>query len=994
MRNMKPFKLFVFSLMSIMFIILLSTQIYGATIEDEWAGYWTYKNTILVEYSNELNNYYGSNSDDTQLHQNVSPQKVDYRFNYTGAGYQADLYDEAINDPEAYQYKTIILPGEYAYVEFTFTEPLKQYRENAAIKIDVTADIYDSKIFHFDDIDFTTIAWTNVYDPGEITFDANKDISNNVRIPSRLDPLFFEVSPVTGEYSKSGSFTGLTPYGINDGDIMTIELDVSFWKSTDLIYYDSWSPTEVNYSKIKIYHVYTWKYGTTGIFVGGNAADFPGEDNGINVPIIVITGVFGALAAITAAGMQSGYENPSSKFKMYIQKDFGSAIRYDKPPVTLYARMAEITEDGTEIDRPDLTEDITINSGGNPIEIGDVSLAGNYMGGLISASSTPGENKDKGVVSVRYTGEGGFFQNDITFRLVGKPYIEHENISKYSGTAIVEMIFVDGIIYEALFEPKDFVNIPEVTIQGTDEVDAKLEKLENGMYKALLENRSTKREEKQTVTIQIKAETEDELAESEMTVILYPEGISIEANYDEEKHIIIHTEENESEGSLDPKIKASRIKVTLALIDNSGEKPKAVICDMKEVSTNFSPLTGDSDIAINLSETFKYKINDENKAEGIFFFEPEVTLAELDNGKLYIVKSSVSCTYKGQTCDKEISYHLVGEKPDPRGDYDKEHELLIRTINRYGLSANGDAKELLRSTKNRTATELCMIRRAIIIESAYYYTAEAKQFSDLESKLAKLEFVFSIIKFFGDQAFSYLITAYGGGPAVDAFMSPLKDYFTEFIGEVGAKLYWGEKIDFSSVNLLITLENGVENSIVNMLTGEEKPTPKKIGALVAGFAMLNFSKHYYYTEDSKGDIYKTLVNMGGDITVNGMKALASQYIGKYLDKNPEFKKKIENWLGTYITNNLEEIDNFEFLKKYVEETIGLVVSNVYQNTTSIISDPNGYEITISVGSSTIQLNVMENIKNIANFFYQQFISILSLPTNSPNQPQTPPYIKS
>ena len=70
---------------------------------------------------------------------------------------------------------------------------------------------------------------------------------------------------------------------------------------------------------------------------------------------------------------------------------------------------------------------------------------------------------------------------------------------------------------------------------------------------------------------------------------------------------------------------------------------------------------------------------------------------------------------------------------------------------------------------------------------------EAKQFSDLESKLAKLEFVFSIIKFFGDQAFSYLITAYGGGPAVDAFMSPLKDYFTEFIGEVGAKLYWGKR---------------------------------------------------------------------------------------------------------------------------------------------------------------------------------------------------------
>ena len=65
-------------------------------------------------------------------------------------------------------------------------------------------------------------------------------------------------------------------------------------------------------------------------------------------------------------------------------------------------------------------------------------------------------------------------------------------------------------------------------------------------------------------------------------------------------------------------------------------------------------------------------------------------------------------------------------------------------------------------------------------------------------------------------------------------------------------------------------------------------------------------------------------------------------------------------------NNLE-IDNFEFLKKYVEETIGLVVSNVYQNTSSIISDPEGYEITISVGTSTIQLNVMTNIKKYCEF---------------------------
>ena len=43
---------------------------------------------------------------------------------------------------------------------------------------------------------------------------------------------------------------------------------------------------------------------------------------------------------------------------MYIKKDFKNKIRYDKPAVIVYARMAEITPSGEEIDRPDLTQQI------------------------------------------------------------------------------------------------------------------------------------------------------------------------------------------------------------------------------------------------------------------------------------------------------------------------------------------------------------------------------------------------------------------------------------------------------------------------------------------------------------------------------------------------------------------------------------------------------------------------------------------------------------
>ena len=53
------------------------------------------------------------------------------------------------------------------------------------------------------------------------------------------------------------------------------------------------------------------------------------------------------------------------------------------------------------------------------------------------------------------------------------------------------------------------------------------------------------------------------------------------------------TEENEDGGVLDPKIKPTRLKVTLAILDQTSSKPKAIICDMKEVDTVIDNLTGE-----------------------------------------------------------------------------------------------------------------------------------------------------------------------------------------------------------------------------------------------------------------------------------------------------------------------------------------------------------------------------------------------------------------
>ncbi|MGI6717113.1 MAG: hypothetical protein ACOX3X_08040 [Eubacteriales bacterium] len=988
-------------LITVIFLPVINASAKGSS--DDWAGYWTYDKSVVIEYSKELASYYASNpDDDTRISYTADKNKIDYKFNYTGSGYNSELYDDAKENPGDYEYTTIILPGEHAYLNVALGNPDRQYRENGKISIPLSANIYDDTTYHFKEIQFSLIAFTHIYDKSKIDYNS-EDMAANSRISERLSMpggtsggILSLLSPEDNQKIDNQTINGNAPYGINNGDIMVIEIDISFNSASSLVYYSPHGTYESNCDTIKIYHFYTWKYGAKGMILNTDAAVFPGEDNGVSVPAIIITGILGAGAALAAAaGSDGDSEGKRSTYKMYINKDFGDSIRYDKPPVTVYARMAEVTENGQEIDRPDLTSQISIFCEGNPLRIDGASMAGGYMGALVCAESVKGaDNPDTGVVSFMFTGEGGTFRNDVKFKVIGDPFIKFEKIGKYSGTSIVEMISGDGLEYDVYFKPMDFIAKPEVTVADDGDITVKLEELEDGSYHAVLTNGTSASEDELRLKFVVRAENEEEKAEGEITVVLYPEGLSVRATYDDEGRLIIKTDDNEDASGLDPKIKPARMDVTLAIIDKSGEKPVAIIADMKEVTTEFSPITGSTKEAKNLCKTFKYRINSDLKDNGIFYFEPEITLPEPEGTPPYIVSMKISCEFSGQTYNKELTIRLLGEVPDTRGNWEHEYELLKRAVNRYGLSASGEARELIRTADKRSANELMMIRRAIIIESAYYYTAEADQFRALDAKLEKMEFVCSVLKWFGDQAFSYLVTVYGGGPAVDAFISPLKDYYVQFIGEVGVKILWGEEINFGSVNLLLTLEAGIENTLVNFMTGLEAPTPKKIGALVASFGMLNFAKHYCYTENSKGDIYKTLVNMGGDITVNGIKALAASYMDKFLKAKPDFSDSVNSFIKKYIKKGFDEMNGFDILRKYLEEVIGVVGINVYQNITSRVEDGNWGIVEISIGDSSLTFDITANLKAVANMFYDIVFKDFSLPGSPAQMPDTPVYYKS
>jgi hypothetical protein len=91
--------------------------------------------------------------------------------------------------------------------------------------------------------------------------------------------------------------------------------------------------------------------------------------------VVGLLGLAAAAAGAGAAGSANGgaskeNQKQGSSYKMYVRKDFGNKIRRGAKHVFVYARMAEVKDDGAEVERPDLTEQIEIFSPDAFMEVG------------------------------------------------------------------------------------------------------------------------------------------------------------------------------------------------------------------------------------------------------------------------------------------------------------------------------------------------------------------------------------------------------------------------------------------------------------------------------------------------------------------------------------------------------------------------------------------------------------------------------------------------
>jgi hypothetical protein len=658
------------------------------------------------------------------------------------------------------------------------------------------------------------------------------------------------------------------------------------------------------------------------------------DDDGLGVGGAVAVGVLstgaavGAGAAVAASGKGKSNNGKKKKsYKMYVQKDFGDAIRRGAPPVKIRARMAEIDENGTAHDRNDLTALISVT--GEGMTVHGAAMAGRYCEATVSVP--PENQEDTANVCFIFNGEGGSFANKVIFRLVDGPSLkfveEAEEPGKYhlyhSGCGI-EAIPGDNFTYTRQFMIVDATVAPQlkdIKAVNTGKFDVKFEATDHqGVYKMSVKNNTKPEPEhdlfekvkEEHFEIHVTVEGEKEPVKGYVTMELYPEGITIsspqEGKKGSVKYVRVQAFEKENVGDLDRKWQVSQIKFTLAFKG----KDKAII-DPNEAKFKFEKLKGAGGLGMRqdkeqaLAEKYPYEeahtwMNDKY----VYEFEPQKTLCEPEQGFMMVLLP-VKCTYDKKEYMAEIPLRLRGTDPDPYEDWDEEYKKLKERIEKYSLPEEKEkwlAKldELALDPKASTQ-QLRLTSKMLVRNYVRYWTTEGiaslNEAALYDNIVNQLEW----LKFFGDCAFSYLVSAYAG-PVAEALISPAKDFMTQSIGEVIACWNYGEKVDVEKFEIAKMLEGAGDNLVSGAI---DVKNWKKAAATLSAYFVYSAIKNYFARWRDKGesDFYGSFCRAFSDLTVQGLKVAAGELFQKWL-KDIQKNKKLQDWIAKNVTQNLNK----------------------------------------------------------------------------------------
>ena len=661
-----------------------------------------------------------------------------------------------------------------------------------------------------------------------------------------------------------------------------------------------------------------------------NAEQNSGEDKGVSVPAAIAIGfVGGGVAVIAAAAAIAGTDNSGDdkkkkSYKMYVQKDFGDAIRKGAEPVKVRARMAEVDETGSEHDRNDLTAKITASGEGMTVE--STAVVGRYFEAVVSIPE--GYTESEASIMFTFNGEGGFFTNTVIFRAVEGPSLKFVEETEEAGTYHVyesscgiDLIPGDGFTYTAQFLIIDAVKPPklsDITAEKIDDFDVEFEETSRQfLYKVKVKNNTKKvdedkrdifaKKEERRFEIKVVFEEEKEPVFGYMTLNLYPEGITVSSDMEgkkkDVKYVRVQAYEKEKYGDLDNKWQVSEIKFTLAVKGSD----KSII-DPKNAKYTFEKIKGSGgkgmreDKEESVAQKFKYKEEHGwNSDKYRYVFEPNSNLSEPEDGTFYMVLLPTEAEYDGVRYKAEVPLRLRGSDLGAKGDWEKEYKELQRRIIQFSVPGNMDrwiAQLKTCATEPRASVEeLRLVSKWILREYMDYWTNQNK--NDLsEAKMYNaIVNVLEWTKFAGDCAFSFLINVYAG-PVAEALISPAKDFATSVAGELIAARSHGDSVDVDNFEFSKNLAAMGDNLLSNNIKLTDW---KKAAATLSAYFVYCAAKNYILKlrEENVADFWGALCEAFKDMTFTVVKSKAGDLIGKWVTESKKFQEKILPFIQKY-----------------------------------------------------------------------------------------------
>ncbi len=664
---------------------------------------------------------------------------------------------------------------------------------------------------------------------------------------------------------------------------------------------------------------------------GGTSGDFP-----YSIPIGVI-GAIGIGAAVYASmhgksGEDGGDdddegEDEQASYDMYINKNFGDTLYIGEKPKPVYARIVKTTGNGSFTDM-ELTSMITISSP-EGMDVTGYRMEGEYAAADVAAGA---EAWGKGIVTFQLSGNGSSYTNNMHFYIANPDIVLDESE--------LNVIAGDGNLYKFAFTVKTGAEPKDVRIDNVEGFSIRCERdgaAEDYRYVLTVENHSQpltsivvgtdKSTHPNRIEAVVEADVEDGKTLSQrFEIVLYPDGASVWTEEMEDDRMVIHTE-NEYEYMGEKGVVDTAIDIYHARYN--AQTQRAEVQKVSNLSVD-KELRGDKLYVKHLGEDFKYRIT---HIADSFHIAPKHTLAMKEEP--YEVALSVTSTINGQEVTYEVPALIYGKKPEPIDEWKVEYEKLKRTIVNFNLQDDPNVLRTLRAGRAINAHDLNYFHRALLEEVVQFYEGEAERYETIDKWLAAGEVCCSALEFIGDQAFTFLAKRWTGELG-ECILSPLKKFTEKWLAEYTVHELWGESgVDVEDSFAENTYNNSatmyyematkiLEKEVTDTINifkeagGWSKVAHRKkqVGIIVAGFALVNFVKHYNFDDDEqiRGSVFKSLQASLTDLTTQAIKTILGEWLGKYMDKiGNGAGNKVVTWFGSMIKEN-------DGLQEFIKDT--------------------------------------------------------------------------